>query len=161
MKPISLTGHSAAIFGPGHLGATIVDALDTLYIMGLKDEFSEGRDWVEKNLDLTVQDRYMSVFETNIRFVGGLLSAYALTQDRMFVEKAADIANLLLPAFDTPTGIPHAMVNPVTGASHNWGWANGECSILSEFGSLQLEFDYLSQLTRNFTYSDKVSTSSA
>ena len=53
----------------------------------------------------------MSVFETNIRFVGGLLSCFALTGDTMFREKADHIAEKLLPAFDTPTGIPHALVN--------------------------------------------------
>ena len=56
----------------------------------------------------------MSAFEINIRFVGGLLSLYTLTQDKAFLAKAEDIAKLLLPIFDTPTGIPLALVNPKT-----------------------------------------------
>ena len=52
LKPLSKTGHSAGVFGSGTmLGATIIDALDTLYIMGLKDEFKKGRDWVASNFN--------------------------------------------------------------------------------------------------------------
>ncbi|KAK5618472.1 Mannosyl-oligosaccharide 1,2-alpha-mannosidase IA [Crenichthys baileyi] len=59
-------------------GATIVDALDTLYIMEMFEEFDVATDWVEKNLDFNVNAE-VSVFEVNIRFVGGLLSAYYLS----------------------------------------------------------------------------------
>ncbi|KAI9547288.1 Mannosyl-oligosaccharide 1,2-alpha-mannosidase IA [Dissostichus eleginoides] len=59
-------------------GATIVDALDTLYIMEMFEEFDAATDWVEKNLDFNVNAE-VSVFEVNIRFVGGLLSAYYLS----------------------------------------------------------------------------------
>ncbi|KAK6022361.1 glycosyl hydrolase family 47 [Ostertagia ostertagi] len=75
---------------------------------------------------------------------------------QMYVEKAEEIAKLLLPAFDTPTGIPYAVVNVVTGSAKNYGWASGQSSILSEFGSLQLEFDYLSHVTGNKIYSEKI-----
>ncbi len=50
LKPVSRKGHSASIFGQTALGATIVDGLDTLYIMGLMDEFKQGRDWVATSL---------------------------------------------------------------------------------------------------------------
>lgn len=53
----------------------------------------------------------MSVFETNIRFVGGFLTMYALTGETMYKDKAQEVADKLLPAFQTPTGIPHALVN--------------------------------------------------
>ena len=46
LRPISRRGHSASIFGASSLGATIIDALDTLYIMELDEEFKKGRDWV-------------------------------------------------------------------------------------------------------------------
>jgi mannosyl-oligosaccharide alpha-1,2-mannosidase len=59
----------------------------------------------------------MSVFETNIRFVGGLLSSYALTGDPMFRDRALHVARKLLPAFSTPTGIPYALINVATGVS--------------------------------------------
>ena len=59
----------------------------------------------------------VSVFETNIRYVGGLLSAYALSGDKMFKEKAEHVASKLLPAFNSPTGIPYALVNMRSGVS--------------------------------------------
>lgn len=55
------------------------------------------------------------MFETNIRFVGGLLSLYAFTGDPLYKDKAQEVADKLLPAFQTPTGIPNALVNIKTG----------------------------------------------
>ncbi len=53
LKPISKRGHSASIFGKNtRLGATIVDSLDTLYIMGLMDQFNQGKEWVRNSLNL-------------------------------------------------------------------------------------------------------------
>ncbi|KAH9488780.1 hypothetical protein Btru_059411 [Bulinus truncatus] len=154
-RPISLKPHSGSIFGSGELGATIVDAVDTLYIMELDEDYNKARTWIALSLNFDTPAE-LSVFETNIRFVGGLLSAYALTGDQMFKQKAKIIADKLLPAFNTPTGIPNAIVNLKSGSSRNYGWASGGCSILSELGSLHLEFDYLSSVTKEETYREKV-----
>lgn len=56
LRPISKVGHSAGIFGssPTKFGATIVDGLDTIYLMGLVEEYERGRDWIIKSLDLNV-----------------------------------------------------------------------------------------------------------
>ena len=56
LKPVSKTGHSPGIFGSnaGGLGATIVDSLDTLYIMGFMDEYNSAKEWVSKNLNLNI-----------------------------------------------------------------------------------------------------------
>ena len=62
----------------------------------------------------------VSVFETNIRYVGGLLSAYALTGDKLFLDKASHVADKLMPAFKSPTGIPFALINMRTGVSNFW-----------------------------------------
>ena len=123
--------------------------------MGLKDEFKEGRDWIKDNLNLEANTE-VSVFETVIRFVGGLLTCYAFTKDEMFLTKANSIASKMLPAFNTPTGIPHALVNPVTGHSKNYAWASQSSSILSEVGTLHMEFVYLSDMTGDNTYKEKV-----
>ena len=155
LKPKSRFGHSTSVFGSAHLGASIVDAIDTLHIMGLMDEFNEAREWIANSFNMRLARGELSVFETNIRFVGGLLSTYALTADKMFLNKAQEVADLLLPAFNTPTGIPLALVNMQTGRANNYGWASGGCSILSEFGSLEMEFDFLSRLTGNKTYVNK------
>lgn len=53
LKPISKRAHLSGVFGGGDLGASIVDGLDTLYLMGLNDEFREGRDWVAEHLHIT------------------------------------------------------------------------------------------------------------
>ncbi|CRK87432.1 CLUMA_CG001233, isoform B [Clunio marinus] len=156
LKPISKRAHTGSIFGAYDLGATIVDSLDTLYIMGMKQEFDESRDWVARKFTLDNVSADISVFETNIRFVGGFLAAYALTGDNLFKEKAQYVADKLLPAFQTPTGIPLALINFRTGSSKNYGWASGGSSILSEFGTIHLEFSYLSDITGNSGYRERV-----
>ncbi|CAL4062907.1 unnamed protein product, partial [Meganyctiphanes norvegica] len=156
LRPVSKRGHTAGIFGRQDMGATIVDALDTLYIMGLTEEFNEGRNWVHNNLDFNQLRSEMSVFETNIRFVGGLLSIYALTGDPVFRDRALHIGRKLLPAFDTPTGIPYALTNVANGISKNYAWASGGSSILSEFGTLHLEFVYLSDVSGDPIFREKV-----
>lgn len=70
-----------------NLGLTLIDSLDTMWIMGLHTEFSEARDWVANELHLA-QDVKVNFFETTIRVLGGLLSAYHLSGDSMFLEKA-------------------------------------------------------------------------
>ena len=134
VRPVSLRGHTSSIFGSSSMGATIVDSLDTLYIMGMKDEFDQAREWVAENLDFNkmvsnqskhlsifplfhFQSGDISVFETNIRYVGGLLSAFSLTGDDIFREKATHVADKLTPAFKSPTGIPYALINMRTGVS--------------------------------------------
>lgn len=124
--------------------------------MGLKDRFKDGRDWIEDNLDFNHINSDMSLFETIIRFVGGLLSCYAFTKDEMFLRKAVQITNKMLPAFDTPTGLSYSLIKPSSGASHNYHWAAQGNSILSEVGTLSLEFAYLTALTGNETYWDKI-----
>ncbi|CAG5127028.1 unnamed protein product, partial [Candidula unifasciata] len=154
-RPVSKRPNLEGIFGANSLGTTIVDAVDTLYIMELHDQYGDARDWIAQNLNFDISAD-LSVFETNIRFVGGLLSAYALTGDQMFKIKAKDIADRLLPAFKTETGVPLAVINPKTGSTHNYGWVSGGSSVLAEVGSLHLEFDYLSAVTGDSVYKDKV-----
>ncbi|XP_071539362.1 mannosyl-oligosaccharide 1,2-alpha-mannosidase IA isoform X2 [Panulirus ornatus] len=156
LRPVSKRGHTAGIFGRQDMGATIVDALDTLYIMGCMEEFNEGRSWIQYHLDFNQLRSEMSVFETNIRFVGGLLSVYSLTGDPLFRDRALHIARKLLPAFDTPTGIPYALINVATGVAKNYAWASGGSSILSEFGTLHLEFVYLSDISGDPVFTEKV-----
>ena len=67
------------------------------------------------------------MFETNIRIIGGFLTAHAMTGDQLFVDKAQDMADRLLPAFDSPSGIPYGYLNILTGVSwelllQKWGF---------------------------------------
>ncbi|XP_027773700.1 mannosyl-oligosaccharide 1,2-alpha-mannosidase MNS1-like isoform X3 [Solanum pennellii] len=137
----------------GGLGATLIDSLDTLYIMGLDEQFQRAREWVANSLDFN-KNYDASVFETTIRVVGGLLSAYDLSGDRLFLEKAQDIADRLLPAWNTPTGIPYNIINLSHGNPHNHGWTAGH-SILADSASEQLEFIALSQRTGDPKYQQK------
>ncbi|CAI9114561.1 OLC1v1015309C1 [Oldenlandia corymbosa var. corymbosa] len=138
----------------GGLGATLIDALDTLYIMGLDEQFQKAREWVANSLDFN-KNYDASVFETTIRVVGGLLSAYDLSGDKVFLDKAVDIADRLLPAWDTPSGIPYNIINLAHGNPHNPGWTGGN-SILADSGTEQLEFIALSERTGNPKYQQKV-----
>ncbi|XP_024023578.1 mannosyl-oligosaccharide 1,2-alpha-mannosidase MNS1 isoform X1 [Morus notabilis] len=138
----------------GGLGATLIDSLDTLYIMGLDEQFQKAREWIANSLDFN-KNYEASVFETTIRVVGGLLSAYDLSQDKVFLDKARDIADRLLPAWDTPTGIPYNVINLAQGRPHNPGWTGGE-SILADSATEQLEFIALSQRTGDPKYQQKV-----
>ncbi|XP_026677052.1 mannosyl-oligosaccharide alpha-1,2-mannosidase IA-like [Diaphorina citri] len=104
----------------------------------------------------SVQKIELSVFETTIRFIGAILTLYSFTGDPMYRDKAVHIADKMLPAFKTPTGIPHALINVYTGDSKNYAWASGSASILSELGTLHLEFVYLSDVTGNPIYREKV-----
>lgn len=158
LRPLSKRAHTGSVFGAGDLGATIVDGLDTLYLMGLMKDYDEGRDWVARHFTLDNVSADLSVFETNIRFIGGFLAMYAFTGDQMYRDKAAYVADKMLPAFRTPTGIPNALVNVRSGSSKNYGWASSGSSILSEFGTLHLEFAYLSDVTGNKVYREKVDT---
>ena len=85
LKPISMSHHDW--FG---LGLTIVDALDTMYIMDLQEEYDEAKHWVEKSLSFEV-DKDVNLFEVTIRVLGGLLSIYHLSGDPMYLKKAVCI----------------------------------------------------------------------
>ena len=113
LAPVSKRGRNGGdIFGSTNMGASIIDALSTLHIMGLDEEFELGRNWTATAFNFNSVCNSVSVFETTIRFLGGLLSAYALSKDPIFLEKAVQVADALLPAFDTPFGIPRPRVTP-------------------------------------------------
>ncbi|XP_077576855.1 mannosyl-oligosaccharide 1,2-alpha-mannosidase IA isoform X1 [Stigmatopora nigra] len=155
LRPLTKNGHVGNMFG-GLRGASIIDSLDTLYIMGLLDEYHDAKEWVRSSLDLTSNGE-ASLFEVNIRYVGGLLSAYYLTGDELFRTKVLELGAKLLPAFNTPTGIPKGVINlGSSGSSWSWGWASAGSSILAEFGTLHLEFVHLSELSGDPVYVEKV-----
>lgn len=83
LLPLSKSGTS-----PYGMGLTIIDSLDTMWLMGLTEEFQKARDWVANSLNIVENHRRVSVFETNIRVVGGLLAAYHLSNDHIFLQKA-------------------------------------------------------------------------
>lgn len=121
---------------------TPVDALDTLMLMDLKPQADRDRALIDSSLSFD-KDIYVKVFEVNIRLLGGLLSGYELTGDKKLLQLADDLGTRLLPAFNTPTGLPYRFVNLKTGQ------VRGVNSNPAETGTLILEFGTLSQLTGN------------
>lgn len=94
----------------GGWAATLVDALDSLWILGFRDEFEEAAR-VAEGIDFsTTREDRINVFETTIRYLGGFLAAYELsgkTRDGL-LRKATEVAELLLCAFDTENRMPIA-----------------------------------------------------
>ncbi|XP_053413093.1 LOW QUALITY PROTEIN: endoplasmic reticulum mannosyl-oligosaccharide 1,2-alpha-mannosidase [Nycticebus coucang] len=139
LKPVSRS--FSEWFG---LGLTLIDALDTIWILGLRKEFEEARKWVSTKLHFE-KDVDVNLFESTIRILGGLLSAYHLSGDSLFLRKAEDFGNRLMPAFRTPSKIPYSDVNIGTGIAHPPRWTSD--STVAEVTSIQLEFRELSRLT--------------
>ncbi|RKL45693.1 putative mannosyl-oligosaccharide alpha-1,2-mannosidase 1B [Fusarium proliferatum] len=143
-------------------GATAVDGLSTAIIM----EDAEIVDKILRQIMLTdftvtiVPDQPISLFETTIRYLGGLLSAYDLLSSSYkhlatdiylknnLLKAAAILADRLSIAFDTPSGIPddEIIFNPQLRR-----FGNIDNSITC-FGTLVLEWTRLSDLTGNQTY---------
>ena len=155
---------------PKGMGWIIVDALDTLMLMNLTTRLSHAREWMSTSLNYD-QDQEVNTFETTIRMLGGLLSAHYLSTtfpelapladddegaagEDLYLEKAKDLADRLMGAFDSPSGVPFASVNLKTLAgipSHD----DGGASSTAEAATLQLELKYLSKLTGETYYWEK------
>lgn len=127
---------------------TPVDALDTLVLMGLTDQADAARELIATKLDFD-RDIYVKHFEVTIRLLGGLLSGYQLTGDKRLLLLADDLGTRLLPAFDSPTGLPYVEVNLRSGKTRNTD------TNPAESGTLLLEFGTLAKLTGKPHYYDK------
>lgn len=147
-KPISKTTETWF-----NLGLTLVDALDTMFLMGMEEEFNEARDWVANEMQLD-QDKDVNLFECTIRVLGGLLSSYALSKDEMFKQKAVDLGDRLMYGFKTSSGVPYSDVNIGTHKAHKPKW--GPDSSTSEVTTIQLEFRELSRVTGDPKYDQAV-----
>jgi hypothetical protein len=127
---------------------TPVDALDTLLVMGLDDEADDARALIDTKLSFE-RDLDVKHFEIVIRLLGGLLSAYQMTGDAKLLALADDLGTRLLPAFDSPTGLPYRFVNLKTGKTSD------PESNPAETGTLLVEFGTLSRLTGKTIYYEK------
>src|SRR5258708_4175749 len=145
LKPLSKGAHdwySASLY------MTPVDALDTMILMGLTDEANKTREFIAQNLSFD-QDIEVKNFEITIRLLGGLLSSYQLTGDARLLDLADNLGNRLLPAFNSPTGMPYMFVNLKTGK------VRGAVSNPAEVWTLLIEFGTLAKLTGKPIYYDK------
>ena len=117
VKPVSGGGQSFLIPGAS-VGLSIVEALDTLWLMGLDAEFEDGIRWIKRKLTFDL-DGEAQVFEASIRLVGGLLSGHLACGEPRLLELAHDLASRMQPCFDTPTGMPMRYVDLRTGKTRD------------------------------------------
>ncbi|XP_051996868.1 ER degradation-enhancing alpha-mannosidase-like protein 1 isoform X1 [Xyrauchen texanus] len=171
LNPIACEGRGPDVLNPsninindvlGNYSLTLIDALDTLLVLGNVTEFHRAVklviDTVSFDKDSTVQ-----VFEANIRILGSLISAHILLTDprhpfgdvglkdydNELLHLAHDLAVRLLPAFEnTSTGIPYPRVNLKTGVPPDS--INETCT--AGAGSLLVEFGILSRLIGDSTF---------
>ncbi|KAI0747266.1 seven-hairpin glycosidase [Irpex lacteus] len=124
-------------------GASLMDSIDTMMLMRLDDLVERSLVHVSKlKLD---RNSYVQFFETVIRYLGGLLSAYAISGNTVYLTHADELGTRLLPIFNTTSGVAHFDETWPRGAG-GIGWM-GSLSILSEFASCQMEYRYLAHLT--------------
>src|SRR5262245_15813566 len=145
LKPVSKTAHN---WHAESLLMTPVDTLDTLLFMGLTEEADKAKALIVEKLSFD-KDVDVKNFEITIRLLGGLLSSYQMTGDPRLLRLAEDLGTRLLPAFNSPTGMPYMYVNLKTGKT------SGARSNPAEIGTLLLEFGTLSKLTKNPVFYDK------
>ncbi|KAL7797215.1 glycoside hydrolase family 47 protein [Trichoderma ceciliae] len=139
--------------------ATLVDSLDTLWIAGLREEFDEAAKAVEK-IDFTTTPRNnIPVFETTIRYLGGLLGAFDVSGGHgggypMLLKKAVELAEILMGIFDTPNRMPllYYQWQPEYASQPHRAGSVG----IAELGTLSMEFTRLAQLTSENKYYDAV-----
>lgn len=155
---------------PKGLGWIIIDSLDTLILMNQTSRLKRAREWVSSTLTWE-QDQNVSLFETTIRMMGGLLAAHYLSTEfpelapledddpgsrgeDLYLEKAKDLADRLISAFESPSGVPYAMANlekyEGVAATFDMG-----ASSTAEVASVQLEFKYMAKLTGEKNFWDK------
>ncbi|KAK5864093.1 hypothetical protein PBY51_001061 [Eleginops maclovinus] len=157
LRPLTCDGQDTW----GSFSLTLIDALDTLLVLGNQTEFQRVASLLQDTMDFDI-DVNASVFETNIRVVGGLLSAHLLAGragmqlepgwpcSGPLLRMAEDAARKLLPAFQTPTGMPYGTVNLLKGVSPT----ETPVTCTAGVGTFILEFATLSRLTGDATFED-------
>jgi hypothetical protein len=169
----------------GGFALTLIDSLDALAVIGDLPAFRCAVSRAVYNVSVA-QDASVSVFETTIRVVGGLLSAHLLASDPdlalwgggsgdggdgeglpcadalnpcedvpclpryegQLLHMADEVTRRLLPAFDTPTGLPYHRINLRTGVVDPV--SRETCTAAA--GTFLVEFGLLSRLTGDPTF---------
>lgn len=150
----------------GNFSLTLVDTLDTLVVVGALDEFERAVKLVVDNVRLD-SDLIVSVFETNIRVLGGLLSGHLMAElvrakdparlkwydSGQLLKMAIEIGDRLLPAFNTSSGLPYSRINLRYGMLDHLKRQKDTCTACG--GTMLLEMAALSRLTGNGIYEEK------
>ncbi|KAL0947331.1 hypothetical protein HGRIS_013450 [Hohenbuehelia grisea] len=142
----------------------MVDSLDTMWLMGFHSEFNASMQVVAGITFDLPDDEYAPFFETVIRYLGGLLSAYAISGETLLLSRADDLGRKLLPVFNSTSGLPKFGVNTVTGLTSLGSQGGSDPSLAAKAGSVlfaeiatcQMEYKYLAHLTGRKEYFQKV-----
>ncbi|KAL3990121.1 Glycosyl hydrolase 47 family protein [Acanthocheilonema viteae] len=173
LMPLSCKGRQRGVTPPrgdvddalGNFSLTLVDSLDTLVVLDELDEFEKSVERIVKNVRFD-SNLVVSVFETNIRMVGGLISGHVMAklvqskdENRLgwykdeLLQMAAELADKLLPAFNTSSGIPYSRINLKYGMLDFLRQQHDTCTACG--GTMILEFAALSRLTGKPIYEEK------
>lgn len=141
-----------------NVGLTVLDSLDTLILMDLRDEYEASRKWAQSSLSFYDVDTKISLFEIVIRATAGLNSAYILTGDKLWLNKTLELADMLLHSFSlTKTGCPPPHVYIGDDVPNRMSSESVEAySNPAEAGTLQLEFRTLSYISGDPKYATAV-----
>lgn len=153
VKPVSGGGQNSF----NGWGATLVDSLDTLWIMGMKDEFEDAVN-ATAYIDFTTSPRNdIPLFEVTIRYLGGLIAAYDISgkKYRTLLDKAVELAEILYSAFDTPNRMPETYYYWKPTFASNAHRASTRV-VMAELGTLSMEFTRLAYLTGEPKYYDAI-----
>ncbi|KAJ9204530.1 CAZyme family GH47 [Paecilomyces variotii] len=141
-------------------GASAIDALSTALVMRLPDVVDDILNYVP-TIDYSTTSQEVSLFETTIRYLAGMLSGYDLLKGPLsdlatnpdtveaLLTQSKNLADVLKFAFDNPTGIPYNNIN-ITSKGNDGETTNG----LATIGSLVLEWTHLSDLTGDQQYAE-------
>lgn len=138
----------------GGWAATMIDALDTLWLMGMKREFKEAVQAVVTIDWAAYKGTSCNMFETTIRHLGGILSAYDLSKEPALLEKAVELGDMLYAGFDTPNHLNPFWLH-FDKAKNGKLKADKQQSAAS-VASLSMEFTRLAQLSQNDKYYDAI-----
>ncbi|KAF5355355.1 hypothetical protein D9758_006099 [Tetrapyrgos nigripes] len=134
-------------------GVTLFDSLDTMLLLGFQNEYKRALPIVERATFELPEERHAPYFETVIRYLGGLLSAHAISKDPILLDKADELADKLDSVFNTPSGFPLFGVNPSSGSV-----VGPDIGVLAEMASLQMEYTMLAKSTGKKRWWDRANT---
>ncbi|KAF8452325.1 glycoside hydrolase family 47 protein [Boletus edulis BED1] len=131
-------------------GVTSVDSLDTMLLMGLEDEYARALPVISQTNFSLPSNNHVPFFETVIRYLGGLLAAYAISGDDLLRDKADELATKLASAFNTTSGFPVYAVDTYNGKN-----LASRSGVLAEIASFQIEYAYLGKITGKKEHVDR------
>ena len=130
---------SGQCFNRSGIGLMAVDSIDSVWIAGDFELYRRLRRFVESSFTCGAE-RVISFHDLNVHVIGGLVSAYLLTGDGLFLEKAIECGNVATRAFGGAT-VP----KPLVGGRRVYDWVSG--ATLNDAASFLLEFEGLARVS--------------